>query len=143
MLSISCKYALRSVVYLMVRSKERVRCSIKEISAEIEANEHTTAKILQQLVKAEIIHSAKGPTGGFFMPASARPIPLIEVVKVVDGTNFFFECGLGLKSCSEEKPCPLHHHYKAARQALYQQFSTHTVQDLSENLSLGKSFLKR
>ncbi len=143
MLSTSCKYAIRAAVYIMSQSGKSNRPGIKEIAEEIEANEHTTAKILQVLVKEGIISSAKGPNGGFYATPDSHPIFLIDIVKVVDGEHFFFECGLGLKECSEAKPCPIHHNYKAARQQLYQQFSTLSVQELSEDLSLGKAFLRR
>lgn len=143
MLSTSCKYALRAVVYLMSRTGENVRMGIKAVAEEIEANEHTTAKILQLLVREGIIQSAKGPTGGFYMVPKKKPVYLIDVVQVIDGDHFFFECGLGLKACSEKKPCPIHHQYKAAREQLFHQFSTITVQELSKELSLGKAFLKR
>jgi len=141
MLSLSCKYALRAVVYLMSRAGTRL--GIKEIAIAIEANAHTTAKILQVLAKAGLIHSAKGPTGGFFLNETEAALYLIDVVRVIDGDAVFFECGLGLKECSEEKPCPIHHSYKAARASLHQQFSSVTVQQLSEDLALGKAFLKR
>ena len=143
MLSTSCKYALRAVVYLMFRSKENIRLGIKAVAEEIEANEHTTAKILQLLVREGIIQSAKGPAGGFYMVPQKKTLRLIDVVRVIDGDHFFFDCGLGLKKCSEAKPCPIHHQYKAAREELFHQFSTITVQQLSEDLSLGKAFLKR
>jgi Rrf2 family iron-sulfur cluster assembly transcriptional regulator len=143
MLSTSCKYAIRATVYVMSESKKSHRPGIKEIAEEIEANEHTTAKILQLLVKEGIINSAKGPNGGFYATPESHPVYLIDIVKVVDGDHFFFECGLGLKECSESKPCPIHHNYKDARQQLYHQFSTLTVQELSKDLSLGKAFLKR
>ena len=143
MLSTSCKYAIRAAVYLMSESRKSNRPGIKEIAEEIEANEHTTAKILQLLVKEGIINSAKGPNGGFYATPESDPVYLIDIVKVVDGAHFFFECGLGLQECSESKPCPIHHNYKEARQQLYHQFSTLSVQDLSKDLSLGKAFLKR
>ena len=143
MLSRSCKYALRAVVYIMSKAGTGHRLGIKEIASDIEANEHTTAKILQVLVHAGIIHSAKGPHGGFYLLPDAPPIHLIEIVRVIDGDHFFFECGLGLKECSESKPCPIHHTYKAARADLYQKFNTITVQQLSEDIALGKAFLKR
>ena len=143
MLSTSCKYALRAVVYLMFRSKENIRLGIKAVAEEIEANEHTTAKILQLLVREGIIQSAKGPAGGFYMVPQEKAVRLIDIVRVIDGDHFFFDCGLGLKKCSEAKPCPIHHQYKAAREELFHQFSTITVQQLSEDLSLGKAFLKR
>ncbi|ANE50862.1 RrF2 family transcriptional regulator [Flavisolibacter tropicus] len=143
MLSTSCKYALRATVYLMSEAKENRRFSIKDVAEAIDANEHTSAKILQLLVKSDIIKSAKGPTGGFYMELTGPNIYLIDVVRVIDGDHFFFECGLGLKECSEAKPCPIHHNYKAAREKLFKEFSTVSIQQLSKNLALGKSFLKR
>jgi Rrf2 family protein len=143
MLSISCKYAIRATVYLMSESKDARRFSIKDVAEAIDANEHTTAKILQLLVKSGLINSAKGPTGGFYIEPQGAIIYLIDVVRVIDGDQFFYECGLGLKECSEAKPCPIHHNYKAAREKLFNEFSTVSIQQLSKNLSLGKAFLKR
>jgi Rrf2 family iron-sulfur cluster assembly transcriptional regulator len=143
MLSTSCKYALRSAVYLMAHASEMSKAGIREIAEEIEANEHTTGKILQLLVREGIISSAKGPHGGFYISSDAKPIYLIDIVKVVDGTNFFFECGLGLHKCSERKPCPIHFTYKASREKLYREFSSITIQELAADIEKGEAFLKR
>lgn len=143
MLSISCKYALRAAVLLMNAWPEGRRLGVRQIADAIEANEHTAGKILQLMVKERLICSAKGPGGGFYLPADAAPLYLIDIVRVVDGTSFFFDCGLGLKACSESKPCPIHHQYKEAREALHRQFATITVQQLANDISLGKAFLKR
>ena len=143
MLSTSCKYALRAAVYLMAHANGIVKAGIKEIAGEIEANEHTTGKILQLLAKEGIIVSTKGPNGGFYIPANSKKIYLIDIVQVVDGVHFFFECGLGLRKCSEKKPCPIHHTYKASREKLYKEFSSVTVQQLAFEIETGETFLKR
>jgi|KBSMisStandDraft_5_1062788.scaffolds.fasta_scaffold309698_2 Rrf2 family transcriptional regulator, iron-sulfur cluster assembly transcription factor len=143
MLSTSCKYALRAAVYLMAHANGIVKAGIKEIAGEIEANEHTTGKILQLLAKEGIIVSTKGPNGGFYIPANSKKIYLIDIVQVVDGVHFFFECGLGLRKCSEKKPCPIHHTYKASREKLYKEFSSVTVQQLASEIEKGETFLKR
>jgi Rrf2 family iron-sulfur cluster assembly transcriptional regulator len=143
MLSTSCKYALRAAVYLMAHANGIVKAGIKEIAGEIEANEHTTGKILQLLAKEGIIVSTKGPNGGFYIPANSKKIYLIDIVQVVDGVHFFFECGLGLRKCSEKKPCPIHHTYKASREKLYKEFSSVTVQQLAFEIEKGETFLKR
>ena len=143
MLSTSCKYALRAAVYLMARTSEFNKAGIREIAEEIEANEHTAGKILQLLAKEKIISSTKGPNGGFYISSHARPIHLIDIVKVVDGVHFFFECGLGLHKCSERKPCPIHFTYKVSREKLYNEFSSITIQELAANIEKGEAFLKR
>lgn len=127
----------------MSKAEKGLRMGIKEIAGAIDANEHTTAKILQLLAKEGIIFSAKGPTGGFYLLRDAKPIYLIDIVRVVDGDQVFYECGLGLHECSEAKPCPIHHSYKLVRQTLHHQFCTLTVQQLSKDLALGKAFLKQ
>lgn len=143
MLSTSCKYALRAAVYLMSLASSRRKAGLKEIAEEIEANEHTTGKILQLLVKEGLISSAKGPTGGFYIQPYEKPIYLIDIVKVVDGTHLFFECGLGLANCSETQPCPIHDSYKTARENLYREFSTISIQQLAQNIETGKAYLRR
>jgi Rrf2 family protein len=143
MLSTSCKYALRAAVYLTAQSHAGLKTGIKEIAEEIQANEHTTGKILQLLVREKIILSTKGPNGGFFIPPDSKKVCLIDIVKVVDGVQFFFECGLGLRKCSEHKPCPIHHTYKVSREKLYQEFSSITIQELASDIEKGEAFLKR
>ncbi|RYZ19271.1 MAG: Rrf2 family transcriptional regulator [Chitinophagaceae bacterium] len=143
MLSTSCKYALRAAVYLMARARTGARAGVREVADDIGANGHSTAKILQLMVREGIIHSAKGPNGGFYIPEGAPPLPLIDIVRVVDGTSIFRECGLGLNKCSESKPCPIHHSYKAVREQLHSEFCRITVQELAADLEKGIAFLKR
>ena len=127
----------------MAHSRNGAKVGIKEIADEIEANEHTTGKILQLLVKEEIISSTKGPHGGFYVWPEPKTIYLIDIVRVVDGVSFFFECGLGLHKCSEKKPCPIHFTYKTSREKLYKEFCSITVQELAANIEKGRAFLKR
>ena len=67
MLSLTCKAAIKAVVYLGLRVESGDKSSIKEIADFIDENEHTVGKLLQTLVKKDIINSAKGPTGGFYL----------------------------------------------------------------------------
>ena len=113
------------------------------MAEEIGANEHTTGKILQVLAREKIIASIKGPNGGFYISESAKPVFLIDVVSIIDGVQFFFECGLGLQECSEIKPCPIHYTYKASREKLFTEFSSVTIQELANNITRGNVFLKQ
>ncbi|MFU8811484.1 MAG: RrF2 family transcriptional regulator, partial [Balneolaceae bacterium] len=63
MLSKSCTYGLRAAVLLATKEKE-VYVTIKELSDELDISFFFLTKVLQQLTKAELLESYKGPNGG-------------------------------------------------------------------------------
>jgi Rrf2 family protein len=142
MFSKACKYAIRSLIYLASRSGEPEKTGLREIAAEIDSPVAFTAKIMQILSKQNLVNSAKGPHGGFFIDTHAPEIKLIEVVKAIDGTQSIYGCGLGLNSCSESQPCPIHHEFSTIRDGLANLLNEQTIQQLARELKEGKSVLK-
>ena len=69
MLSLTCKTAIKAVIYLAARFESGEKSGMKEIAEVIEASEHTVGKIMQLLVQHAVIKSLKGPSGGFFITA--------------------------------------------------------------------------
>lgn len=126
----SCEYALRAVLYICMNSKDDVNIGVKEIAKEIESPVPFTAKILQQLARKKIISSIKGPNGGFYVNRKQPPVSIYQVVEAIDGADFFERCVLGLKNCSEKKPCPLHQHFKKHRDEITVIFNQKTIHDL-------------
>ena len=87
-----------------------------DVAKEIDSPEPFTAKIMQILTKSGIIHSAKGVGGGFEVSNEAvKSIKLIQIVDAIDGDKIYRGCGIGLKECSEDHPCPVHHEFKKIR----------------------------
>ncbi len=139
----ACEYAIRAVMYIQLKSGDNYRLSIPEISKQIDAPPPFTAKILQTLVRGGIINSIKGPNGGFFIAAKARPISLSAIVKVIDGNDdVLHNCVLGLKECSDTFPCPIHHQVKQYKDQLRKVMREATVQSLVDDLDKGNTFLK-
>lgn len=141
MLSITCKTGIRAVIFLASRVSAGEKYSIQEIAAVVDGNEHTLGKLLQTLVKATVISSAKGPSGGFFITPDQIKQPLLKVVLALDGDELFHACGLGLSQCSASKPCPLHDAYAQVRDQLEKLFRTTSIQDISKDVSKGAAFL--
>lgn len=142
MLSKSCIYALRSIVFIGGNASIENKLGISDVANELELPTPYLAKILQILSKNSIIQSAKGPNGGFYIDNNSKQISLIKVVEVIDGLDFFNGCSLGLKKCSEEHPCPLHNEFKVFRDGLFDLFSTKTVADLVTKVEDGNAFIK-
>lgn len=141
MLSLTCKTAIKAVIYLCSRFDSGQNAGIREIASAIQASEHTVGKLLQTLVKSGVINSLKGPSGGFYISREQRKQPIINIIDAIDGRMVFRECGLGLTQCSATRPCPIHFEYKEARDKAEILFKTRKVIDLCDPVNNGVAYL--
>jgi Rrf2 family transcriptional regulator, iron-sulfur cluster assembly transcription factor len=142
MFSKTCKYAINAMIYVASLPGGNERSGLKDISKAINSPEAFTAKILQQLVKSDLLHSMKGPNGGFYIHREPHQIVLSEIVQAIDGDLIFTGCALGLEKCSEDHPCPVHHKFKAVRDHLTGMLMTTSLKDVADSVNIGSSFLK-
>lgn len=144
MFSKACEYGIKATIYIALQSVQGTRVSLKDIALKIDSPEAFTAKILQQLARNNIIDSVKGPTGGFEIGIKEMEVlKLCSIVFAIDGDSIYKGCGLGLKNCNEEKPCPVHTRFKAIRDELKLMLETTTIKELALGLKDGNTFLKR
>ncbi|MDX1618069.1 MAG: Rrf2 family transcriptional regulator [Balneolaceae bacterium] len=141
MFSTSCHYGLQAMIYIALHANEDTNVELNRIAGEQNIPKHFLSKILQQLVKNKLLVSMKGPTGGFNLSRPADDITLIEVVEAIDGLDMFTQCGIGLKMCDDDHPCPIHHDYKKIRQRIQHLFETKTLKELSEDVESGESIV--
>ena len=141
MLSLSCKAAIKAVVYLGSKSDSEEKMSISEIAKYINENEHTVGKILQKLVKQDVIKSLKGPKGGFYITIEQKQQPIIRIIEAIDGEEVFNRCGLGLSKCSETHPCPIHNDFKKVRDSFRDMCERNEIKVLYENVNNGLAHL--
>jgi Rrf2 family iron-sulfur cluster assembly transcriptional regulator len=134
MLSSSCRYGIRAVLYIASRSKKNVKIGIKQISKDLNLPTPFLAKILQQLAKKKILNSLKGPHGGFSLLKDPQKITLLDIVKTIDGEEIFTECLMHNDTCScvdkNKISCPLHDYYAGIRSDLINLFEKSTIYDL-------------
>ncbi len=141
MINNASKAAVKAVIYLCSKMDSHEKAGIKEIAEYINANEHTVGKILQTLVKQQVINSLKGPSGGFYISKEQQDQPLINIILAVEGDNLFRACGLGLSKCSSKHPCPIHYQYKEARDIVENLFKQKKVIDLCDPVNKGLAYL--
>lgn len=134
MLSNSCRYAIRAVIYLALQPAGQVKIGIKKISGDLGLPTPFLAKILQQLSKHKILKSSKGPHGGFSLLKDPKAINLLDIVKIIDGDEILTNCIMHNGTCASvtgnKIQCPLHADYELVRDGLIQFFSARTVYDL-------------
>ena len=141
MLSLTCKTAVKAVIYLASKYDSVVKSGIKEIAEFIDASEHSVGKMLQTLVKENVICSSKGPNGGFYITAKQKSQPVINIINAIDGKDVFKECGLGLSKCSSTHPCPIHNDYKIVRDLFEKLCREKNINDLCEPVNDGIAYL--
>jgi Rrf2 family protein len=141
MLSLTCKTAIKAVIYLASKFESGEKAGIKEIAEFIDGSEHTVGKFLQSLVKENVINSVKGPNGGFYLTAKQKAQPIINIVEAIDGREVFNQCGLGLSKCSSTHPCPIHNDYKIVRDLFEKMCREKKVVDLCEPVNNGLAYL--
>ncbi len=141
MLSLTCQTAIKSVFFLASKIESDEKMGIPMIATEIGASVHTVGKLLQTLVKADVIESSKGPTGGFYMTKAQLKQPILHIVMAIDGADVFKRCGLGLSKCVATHPCPIHQDYKEVRDKFELLCKNRKIADLCIPLSEGVSFL--
>lgn len=141
MLSLTCKTAIKAVIYLASKYDAGSKSGIKEIAEFIDASEHTVGKMLQTLVRDEMINSAKGPNGGFYLTAKQKRQPILNIIESIDGKEVFKQCGLGLSKCSATHPCPIHNDYKGVRDLFEKLCRDKKISDLFEPVNDGLAYL--
>lgn len=138
MISNTCKYGIRALIYMAINVPNEGKVGIKKIAEDLDLPSPFLGKILQTIAKHKLLNSFKGPNGGFSFAKKPNEISLKEIVIILDGENFFNDCFLGLKICDgtpESKlKCPAHKKTKLLRENINDMFSKTTVGGLAAEI---------
>lgn len=118
MLPKSAEYALRAVVWL---AREPGRpASADELAVHTMIPRRYLHKVLQELVRGELVRSQSGPGGGYALASRPEKLTILDVVNAVAPLERIHSCPLGLPS--HTTLCPLHREldqvYATAERAL-------------------------
>jgi Rrf2 family protein len=131
---------------MAVHEKEDEKIGIKKISEELNLPGPFLGKIMQSLAKHKILNSIKGPNGGFSLAKQASQISLYDIVEIIDGTDVFDECLIGVKICENNpeyaKLCPFMKKSHKVREKLKETFKEQTIGDFAEGIKELDVFLK-
>jgi Rrf2 family protein len=80
----STGYALLAVGYIAQHQEQKIILS-QSIAKEYNIPLEYLLKILQQLVRANVLRSKRGPRGGFSLAKPPRRITMLEIIEAADG----------------------------------------------------------
>ena len=71
----------------------------REIANSFQISEAHLTKVLQRLVKVELLRSVRGPRGGFILTRSPESVTLLEVFEAIEGRFEPSQCLLSSSIC--------------------------------------------
>lgn len=99
-------YAIRCVLFLSMNPEKS--CMVGEIADKQGVPKAFLAKILQKLVKRNIVTSIRGVKGGFQLAKAPGNISLIDVIEAVSGPVSLNVCVIDRKNCERSGHCSVH-----------------------------------
>ncbi len=138
MFSKSCEYAIQSCIIIAQFSKDNNKINLTDLSEFTGAPQAYLGKIMQKLVKEEVVCSVKGPGGGFFFKENVADIKLMNIVRAIDGDALTTRCVLGLQNCSSKNPCALHDKFESIRNEIRSALNSNDLQVISELVPIGQ-----
>lgn len=130
MFSRSAEYAIRAMTFLALQPAGKLT-GAREIAQAENIPMQFLWKILQNLARRKLVRSFKGVRGGYELARPGERISVEDVVRAADESSIAQGCVLGLASCSEQTPCPLHHTWKVIREQIVHMLEQTTIAELA------------
>jgi Rrf2 family protein len=92
--------ALHGLVLITKKSPERV--NVKTLAKLLQSSEAHLAKVFQNLSKAGIVKSVRGPAGGFVLKHSPDDINFLDIFEIIEGKVVIEKCPFGKADCAFE-----------------------------------------
>ncbi len=115
-------------------AKSKVAISATEIANITNSSRHHTSKIMQRLVKAGLIGSTRGPSGGFYLKKPANEIKVIDILEVLEGKVGIGDCPVDNAICPFGS-CLLGGVCYEIGTTLITYMREHSLQDMVNNIS--------
>ena len=86
----------------MIEQNQGEKLSVHVLAKQFQVSVTYLSKILTQLVKAGLIESVSGASGGYTLRKSLETISFMDVIQAIEGNGLLFECGM-----EQGKECPI------------------------------------
>jgi Rrf2 family protein len=129
MFSSTAEYALRAAVHLAGRAPNA--CTSEQIAEATKVPAGYLIKVLQDLGRAGLVKSQRGPSGGFTLLRPPAQITALEVINAVDPIRRILTCPLGIPAHAKEL-CPMHRRLDHAIALVESALGNSTLTEMTE-----------
>lgn len=128
-LSTKCQYGVRAMFEIAIRYNSGP-VTIKEISRKQDVSVAYLEQILNQLRKAGIIKSVKGPGGGYILDKEPGSISIGTILRELEGPVAITSCLDPKEGCIRVEGCVTHLLWKSLGEKIEAFLDNMTLQDL-------------
>lgn len=125
-LSRTADYGVRAAVLLADGDRHKSR----QIAEAVGIPAGFVAQVLGRLVRAGIVNSQAGQSGGYALSRSAGNVSLLDLIEAVEGPIRTNRCVLKDESCDALHPCAVHDPWMRAQDALRGSLQQTSLEDL-------------
>ena len=130
------EYAIRAVMYLATQPLGDVVLK-KDICQTQDITPAFLTKILQPLIKANLVGSQRGVTGGFFLRRPPSEITLLDILEAEEGPLYLNRCLMHDEFCERTDNCPVHDIWHQLRDTMKTHLSQATIASLHDKKTKG------
>jgi len=130
-------YAVRVMIHLAGLPRGS-KLQQADLSKATDVSGHFLSKVLQRLVRAQLIRSQRGAGGGFALAVPADSISLLSVVEAMEGPLRLNLCLEDGPRCNRESWCPAHQVWVTAQAAIGKVLGAASIAALAMSVNAGK-----
>jgi len=117
-------------VYYLVSVEPGTPVSAAQLGETFDVSVAHLGKVLPRLVRAGILRSKRGPSGGFVLGCDPEAVTLLDVYRAVEGELRAVTCMLGRPRCPAGT-CVMEQLHKSVYNQVYEQLSRTRLADLA------------
>ena len=116
MLNQSAEYALRATLYMAHNGADRAY-KATAVAQALGLPATYLSKIMYELVRARVLTSVRGPTGGYTLAIAPAKLSLDRIIAPFQDLEPRRKCLMGDRKCDLQNPCVAHQHWSEIKRS--------------------------
>jgi len=131
----AAEYSLRAAVALVDFYEQDETATVAEIAVGEAIPESFLRKLLKPLIRADIIRSERGYSGGITLATDPAEISVLDVMEAVDGKLALNSCVLNPSECGHIERCTVYGLWVETSELLSNHLANYSLKDVKQKYS--------
>jgi len=133
----AAEYSLRATAALVQFRESDKTATVAEIAVSEAIPESFLRKLLKPLIRADIVRSERGYSGGITLAKHPAEISVLDVIEAVDGKLSLNECVLNPTECGLIARCAIHGLWVETTELLTEHLRNYSLEDIQRKYMIG------